>query len=177
MCKKCIVHGKWKENFFFPIGNHGIRRRGTKAGQRSDGLIPQSGVLYIAQPKTTLPVETVVSTLHFVHYKCLQADRKDQYMLCSGKIFSFLYYILYYTVSGCSSPTVPITLTCIDWTWGNLSRLPLPLPGPWALFLTCTFLRSQFSVQVCRAVCILRNDQRLDIHNSHCIHCLILFTE
>ena len=120
---------------------------GTRAGQRSDGLIPQSGALYIAQPKTTLPVETVVSTLHFVHFKCCKADRKYQFMLCSGKIISFLYCILYYTVSGCISPTVPITLTCIDWTSGNLSRLPLPLPGPWALFLTCTFLRSQFSVQ------------------------------
>ena len=161
-----------EKKFFFPIGNH-IMHWGTRAGQRSDGLIPQSGALYIAQPKTTLPVETVVSTLHFVHYKCLQAYRKDQYMLCSGKIFSFLYCILYYTVSGCISPTVPITLTCIDWTSGNLSRLALPLPGPWALFLTCTFLRSQFSVQVCRAVCILGVMKDW----TFTLHCLILFTE
>ena len=137
-----------KENICFPIGNHAIMHQETRAGQRYDGLIPISGALYIGQPKTTLSVETVVSTLHFVHFEYLQADRRDQFMLCSGTIISFLYCILYYSVSGCIFRTVPITLTCIDWTWGNLSRLPLPLPGPWALFLTCTFLRSQFSVQV-----------------------------
>ena len=58
------VHCAWqmKRKLFFPIGNYGIMHRGTRAGQRSDGLIPQSGALYIAQQKTTLPVETVVST-------------------------------------------------------------------------------------------------------------------
>ena len=151
-----------KENSCFPIGNHAIMHQGTRAGQRSDGLIPISGALYIAQPKTTLPVETVVSTLHFVHFEYLQADRRDQFMLCSGKIISFLYCILYYFVSGCTFRTVPITLTCIDWTSGNLSRLPLPLPGPWALFLTCTLLKSQFSVQV-QGSLHFRNDERLDI--------------